>query len=200
MLSRPLKVVTWGTLALAATLAVVWRPARAMRQSDIELRIERAIAQREVQVSPAELSMLLHNWRVSVAIFDLRDESAFNVFHLTDSKRLVRGAWEPARALPPATVKILITDREEIAAESYRAMARLGVSQLYWLEGGMPAWLQSLERDGRPSAVSPWLEPAALGGRQRASHPDAPRALPPGTQAKIKLRTGGAPKGGGCGG
>jgi rhodanese-related sulfurtransferase len=80
----------------------------------------------------------MHNRQVALALFDLRDEFAFNQFHLADAKR--EDSLESVRALPDKTVKFLMAADEEAALRAFRQLARTGAKQVYVLAGGIPAW------------------------------------------------------------
>jgi rhodanese-related sulfurtransferase len=193
MKAKRLAALAAGGLALV--LVVLWGPLSGRRAHALENQAERAIARGEVQVSPAELATLMHNRRVALAIFDLRDEAAFNRFHLADAKR---GA-DPAvvRALPDATVKMLVGADDESVLASYRALARAGTKRVYVLAGGMPAWLDLFA----PAADAAALLAGAMGGRHPASYPDLEHLVLPKFEPKVKLGAAGGKRGpGGCGG
>jgi rhodanese-related sulfurtransferase len=184
-----------GAATLALALATVWNPAAGRRAQARENQAERAIRKGDVQVSPAELATLMHNRQVALALFDLRDEAAFNQFHLVDSKRL---SLDEARALPDKTVKVLVADDEAKALQGYRQLVRAGTKQVYVLAGGVPAWLALFAAGAEGS---PALLAGAMGGRHPASYPDLQHRTLPKFEAKVKLNAAGAKKGpGGCGG
>jgi rhodanese-related sulfurtransferase len=185
-----------GAATLALGLAVAWAPAASRRAQALENQAERAIAHRDIQVSPAELATLMHNRQVALALFDVRDEFAFNQFHLTDAKRGT--SLESIRALPDRTVKVLMAGDEETALRAYRQLARMGGKQIYVLAGGIPAWLALF---APASGESPALLAGAMGGRHPASYPDLEHRVLPKFETKVKLGGAGAKKGpGGCGG
>jgi rhodanese-related sulfurtransferase len=184
--------------AAAATLAfglvVLWGPTAGRRAQALENRAERAIAKGEVQVSPAELATLMRNRQLGLAIFDLRDEPAFNRFHLIDAKR--GASLEAIRALPDPTVKMLVAENDEAALAAYRALARLGAKQVYVLEGGIPAWLAVFA----PADAHGALLAGALGDRHPASFPDVEHMQLPKYEPKVKAGSGPKKGPGGCGG
>ena len=185
--------------AAAATLAVglllLWGPTTSRRAQAVENQAERALAQGTVQPSPAELATLMHNPQVDLAIFDLRDEPAFNRFYLLDARRLPDLRTVPA--LPDKTIKILVADDDAAAVPAYRALVRMGTKQVYILAGGIPAWLALF---APPSAEGALLA-GALGSRHPASFPDIEPAVLPKFEPKVKLGATGAKKvSGGCGG
>lgn len=192
---KPKLIAAAAAVALAFGLALAWAPTAGRRAHALENQAERAIAHRDIQVSPAELATLMHNRQVALALFDLRDESAFNQFHLADAKRA--DSLESVRALPDKTVKFLMAADEETAVRAFRQLTRTGAKQVYVLAGGIPAWLELFANSsGRPALLA-----GAFGGRHPASYPDVEHMALPKFEAKVKLGTSGAKKGpGGCGG
>lgn len=180
---------------LAFGLVLLWGPTASRRAQALENQAERSIAAGEAQVSPAELATLMRNPQVQIAIFDLRDEPAFNQFHLIDARRAPN--LEVVSALPERTVKMLVAADDEVALVAYRALARLGTKQVYVLAGGIPAWLALFA----PPAADGALLAGALGGRHPASFPEIEPTSLPKFEPKVKLGAAGAKKGpGGCGG
>jgi rhodanese-related sulfurtransferase len=182
-------------VALAVLLGVVWAPAAVLRKQAAENKVTRAIDTREIYVSPAELATLMHDRQVSLALFDLRDESAYNVFHLLDARRATDFAR--VRALPDKTVKILIGDDERVATDAYRTLALAGKKQVYVLAGGVRAWLDLF---GRPREGAPTVLAGALGERHPASYPDIEHWTLPKFEPKVKLGAGAKKASAGCGG
>ena len=180
---------------LAFGLVLLWGPTASRRAQALENQAERAIAAGEVQVSPAELATLMRNPQVQIAVFDLRDEPAFNQFHLIDAQRAPN--LEVVSALPERTVKMLVAADDEAALAAYRALAGLGTKQVYVLAGGIPAWLALFA----PPAADGALLAGALGSRHPASFPEIDPASLPKFERRVKLGAAGAKKGpGGCGG
>jgi rhodanese-related sulfurtransferase len=188
-----------GAALLAAVsafgLSATWGLAAGRRATAVDNRAEQALVKRDVFVSPAEVATLMHNRGVALAIFDLRDEPAFNQFHLVDAKRGV--VADTIRALPDKTVKLVVGDDEESEARAFRRLAHQGIKQVYLLAGGVPAWLALFA----PPETGGALLPGALGGRHPASYPEIAHTVLPKFEPKVKLGGNGAKKGpGGCGG
>jgi rhodanese-related sulfurtransferase len=188
-------------VAAAVGLLAVWRPAAVLRVHALENKADSAIATGEIAVSPAELATLMRNRHVSLALFDLRDEPAFNRFHIIDTRRIAPGNanLEIVRAQPQSTVKILIAGDDRTANAAYRALAVANTKRVYVLAGGIHSWLDLF---GKPAADgSLGILAGALGERHPASDPGTERVTLPAFEARVKLGTGGAKKGpGGCGG
>jgi rhodanese-related sulfurtransferase len=184
-----------SAVALAFGLVLVWGPIAPRRAQALENQAKRAIAHGDVQVSPAELATVMRNRQLALAIFDLRDEPAFNRFHLVDAKRATSLA--EIRSLPDKTVKMLVADSDEDAIRAYRELAVMGAKQLYVLAGGIPAWLALFA----PDSSSGTLLAGAVGGRHPASFPDVDHLTLPKFVPKVKLGATGVKKAsGGCGG
>jgi rhodanese-related sulfurtransferase len=181
-----------GSLALG--LLALWGPTAGRRAQALENQAERKIENGEVRVSPAELATLMRNRQIALAIFDLRDEPAFNRFHLADAKR---GADLSAiRGMPDKTVKMLVANDDASALVAYRALARMGTKQIYVLAGGIPAWLSLFA----PASAHGALLAGALGGRHPASFPEIDHLQLPKFEPKVKLAAGPKKGPGGCGG
>jgi rhodanese-related sulfurtransferase len=183
-----------AAVTLAVGLVVLWAPFASRRSQALENQAERRIASREVQVSPAELATLMRNRQIALAVFDLRDEPAFNRFHLVDAKRGVPLGF--IRALPEQTVKMLVADDEGSALSAYRQLARLGIKQIYVLAGGVPAWLALFA----PADAQGTFLAGALGGRHPASFPEVERMQLPNYEPKVKASAASRKGPGGCGG
>jgi len=190
------KLVGAGAAAiLASSLVLLWGPTAGRRAQALENQAERAIARGEVQVSPAELATLMHNRQVDLAIVDLRNERAYNWFHLLDARRTAD--LSVVRALPERTVKVLVADQDDVALAAYRALAGTGTKQVYILAGGIVGWLALFA----PPSTDGALQAGALGDRHPASFPDVEHLTLPKFEPKVKLGVPAVKKGpGGCGG
>jgi rhodanese-related sulfurtransferase len=183
-----------GAAILAFGLLALWGPTAHRRAQALGNQAERKVANGEVQVSPAELATLMHSRQLALAIFDLRDEPAFNRFHLADARR--ETALTAIRALPDKTVKMLVADDDAAALAAYRALARMGTKQVYLLAGGIPAWLSLFAPAGAHGA----LLAGAVGGRHSASFPELDHVPLPKFEPKVKMAAGPKKGPGGCGG
>jgi len=175
----------------------VWGPLAGRRHQTREAKAAVALASRSIFVSPAEVYSLMHGGRVPLALIDLRQESAFNEFHLRDARRVELRDVEGLLSLPRQTVKILMSSGEQDAAEAWRRLALRGALGFYVLEGGVEAWLTAFSEGTEQVGGEEASGCPALGERSPVSAPDL--ETPPTFQAKVK-RPGGAKKGGGCGG
>jgi rhodanese-related sulfurtransferase len=180
---------------LALALVLAWSPAAEWRARSRRGKVDAALAQRKLHVSAAELASLMRSRQLSLAIFDLRDESAYNRFHLLDSTRLVlsESSIERVSALPEKTIKVLVARDEQAAERAARTLLLAGATQVYLLAGGIASWRSLFPHSEK------LLLPGALGARHPLSEPGDDHFEPPAFEPKVKLATG-KKKSGGCGG
>ena len=191
------RVMAASVGALAVLSVALWAPLSGVRTKSREAVIERNIAEQKVAIDAAELADLTRDRGVAFAVFDIREESEFNRFHLVDAEWVA--ATDSARIVsaPAKTIKVLIALNEEAASVAYRRLAIAGVENLYWLHGGVLAWQRLIdEHEGHSTILA-----AAFGGEQPASRVPVHAKAFAGTYVKkIKRVGGGAAKSGGCGG
>lgn len=182
-------------LMLAFGLLLAWDGMADRRARSRQGKIDAAIAKRELHVSAAELASLMRDRQVALALFDLREESAYNRFHLLDAERLVldAAAVERLRTLPEQSVKLLIADDERAAERASRTLLLAGAKQVYLLAGGIGSWY-GLFPEHRKRLLA-----GAFGGRHPLSEPGDDFKAPASTR-KVQLSTGRKSGPGGCGG
>ena len=167
------------------------------------------IQSRQIQIDPAELLAMRYEDQVGVRIFDLRSESDFNLFHLTDAQRVsLEQISEPAWAknLSAKQVIVLVSNDEEQATQAWKLLSTQKVANLYVLAGGINAWF---ERYAKPDQKKPITNckndqlgfrlPSALGSRHPAADPEPSHGPPEKFEKKVKSLGGGKRKAGGCG-
>ncbi|MBN1605414.1 MAG: YeeE/YedE family protein [Polyangiaceae bacterium] len=193
---RPALIAAAALWTAPLLALLVWKPTAPLRTANLGARIEQSIRERRIQIDPAELADLMRDRSLTVRLFDMRDEAAYNRFHLLDAQRLDPARLDPARNSPRDAVKVLIGANESAPTRAFRELVLQGVENTYVLAGGLPAWTQKF---GSPAALGP--NSLALGDRYPTSRPpaqtDSARTYTP----KVK-RPGPAKKkgGGGCGG
>lgn len=183
-------------LAAAAALVVAWAPTESLRSAARGARARQAVVQRLVHVSPEELATLLVDRRTPLRVYDLRDEAAFNRFHLADAERVEPGSLRAVALAPSGAVKLLIGARAEDAERAFVELGTQGVGGVYILDGGVERWLAF----SRTHGVGLDDAGAALGGRHAASRAPSLHGAQLAFTARVKLPGAGARKGGGCGG
>lgn len=187
----PLKAVGAGALVLGSlVLATLGDPGTdpvlARRGEEFRSRLE----QGEVQVSPAELLELMHDRSVRLRIVDLREEGAWNWFHLLDAERIGAAALPAWGAeLDFDEIVILVDADGNTSPEAWKLLQARGIGNSYLLDGGIGAWMEQFGGAAEPRA--------ALGDRHPASWPPARPDLE--YTARVR-RVGRAPVlSGGCG-
>ncbi len=194
---RPAYLGAAGLVGTAALLAALWPVTVPLRTRELAARAEAAIAAGQVQIDARELAALMRERTLALEILDLRDEAAFQRFHLRDARRVTGDVVEAARGPRQSVVRVLVAEDEATALRAYRELVLARVEHVYVLAGGLPSWLALFDPPALPSHLG------ALGDLHPRSRPPA---LPPGAPAptflaKVKRLDGGAKKAsGGCGG
>ncbi|RKZ11301.1 hypothetical protein DRQ53_03575 [bacterium] len=179
-------VLVVGTLFLATLGDPGPEDVLQARGAEYQARLERG----EVQIEAAELLDLMHDRTVRLRIVDLRNEGAWNWFHLVDAER-VRPAqlrsW--GEELDFDEITILVDQDGSQSPAAWQLLQARGIAASYLLDGGIDAWMELFGHDIQPAS--------ALGDRHPASLPDGHLDLQ--YTARVK-RIGKAPVlSGGCG-
>ncbi len=198
-----------AAVGAGAGLLVLGQPNLHDRLARLEPELNQKIQSRQIQIDPAELLALRYEDQVGVRIFDLRSESDFNLFHLTDAQRvsleqISEPAW--AKELSPKQVIVLVSNDEEQATQAWKLLSTQKVANLYILAGGINAWI---ERYAKPDQKKPIANckndqlgfrlPSSLGSRHPAADPEPSHGPPEKFEKKVKSLGGGKRKAGGCG-
>jgi rhodanese-related sulfurtransferase len=207
--NSPWRFAGAGALALVAFgVMLIGDPTQDQLWQRIAGEKEPLLAERKVQIHPAELRSLYYDAQVNLVMLDVRDESDYNIFHIKDSRR-VEADWLVAnvpelQAMPDQTVFVLMSNDEARATELWRKLISLDVRNLYILEGGVNNWLavygagiEPLADAGDGESLRYWF-PAALG---HATPVAAPREHDDGIEfvPKVQLVKKAPTGGGGCG-
>jgi rhodanese-related sulfurtransferase len=202
-----------GTLALAAFgVLVIGQPTTEDRWNWIEDEQGKALADREIQIHPAELVKLMHDDRLNLIMLDVRSEADYNQFHILDAMHLpvdhVADDVPEMRAEPSNTVFVVMSNDELAATQVWKTLVAESVPNTYILEGGINNWIATFA-DADFKAAHPTIEAsddhlryafaAALGSRYPAAQPDAKTAEALTFTPKVELKTARGGGGGGCG-
>ena len=201
-----------GLLTLGAVaLIVIGQPTAADKWQALAPSKAPLLAERAVQISPAELLGALHNDDLKLIMLDMRSEGDFNLFHIAGAQRVAPAALStliPSLLLEPAnTVFVTMSNDETAATEAWKMLTAESVPNAYILEGGVNHWLETF------ASADPALPPAtpspgddrlrypftlALGAQSPAATPN-PHAFEIEFTPKIQLKLKRGPSGGGCG-
>jgi len=164
-----------------------------------------------VQIAPAELLTYMNDSKIKVIPLDVRDENHFNQFHLRDAVHVpLEDIQEKASELQlelANTVFVTMSNDEEAATEAWKILKAESLPNIYILEGGINAWLDTYAHDSFTEADRvPDHQPdqlgykfnAATGSRHQAAEPD-PHFLDLEYEPKVILELKRAPTSGGCG-
>ena len=201
-----------GGIALAIVgLILVGQPTTLDRWERISDEKSTLLAERAVQVHPAEMLNLIHDAKIKVVMLDVRSEADYNQFHIVDAQHVPLAEIPeivPALHLETAnTVFFVMSNDETAATEAWKILQAESVPNVYILEGGINNWL-TLFADEEFLAAHPrqphaddqlaFAFPAALGARQFPAEPD-PHQYEFIYESKVVLELKRAPTGGGCG-
>ena len=205
------KPAAGALVALAAVALVIGQPSNEDRWQAISAESQARLDQRQVQIAPAELLTYMNDSKIKVIPLDVRDERFYNQFHLRGAVHLpmdrVQDKASELQLELANTVFVLMSNDEEAATEAWKILKAESVPNLYILEGGINAWLEtyaghSISEENRISNPQPdqlaYRFNVATGSRHEAAEPD-PHFLDLKYEPKIILELKRAPTSGGCG-
>ena len=201
-----------GLIAVAVAVLLLGEPDAVRKWSWLAPTKAPALANREVQIAPAELLTSLADDRLRVVMLDVRPETEYNLFHIKGAQHV------PLADLPTLiptfhtqqavnTLFVTMSNDEEAATAAWKLLTAESVPNTYLLEGGVNHWIATFGQTdtaiqpNRASAADDTLDyifPAALGDRYSAAAPD-PHAWEVEFTPKIKLQMSRDKSGGGCG-
>ena len=200
-----------GALALGALLLIpLGQPTNADKWDQIAPEREAQLANREVQISPAELLNTIHDHQLNLVMLDVRDEANYNLFHIADSQHVpldeLPEVMPKLHLEPENTVFVVMSNDEAAATQGWKYLVAESLPNVYILEGGINQWLATFaEEDHRIQELTSsqddklgYAFSAALGGAFPASDPHISEYhlefVP-----KIKMEMKRGPSSGGCG-
>jgi rhodanese-related sulfurtransferase len=158
---------------------------------------------RSVYIDPAEMLNLMNDEYIELLIFDVRNESDWNQFHLVDAERVplqeLPAQRKRIQSLPENAVVVLVSNDEILSTRAWQQLMALAKPNAYILEGGINHWLNiygvvddEVNEHGAASLAVPdgsLRHPfeLALGARHAASRPDEHRAPQREYTPKVKL-------------
>jgi hypothetical protein len=197
-------------LLVALLVAFIGQPTTADRWQLIAADKAAQLEQRQVQIHPGELLSLMHDRKISLVMLDVRSEADFNLFHLSEARRVdpdqVLAKVSELHLEPANTIIVLMSNDEVAATQAWKDLVAESVPNVYILEGGINNWLALFgAADSRLQPVSfgaadqlRYKFGAALGDRYPAATPD-PEQFELEFTPKVQMQNKRGPSGGGCG-
>jgi len=205
------KPAAGALVAMAAFVLVMGQPGNADRWQLIADENQAKLEQRKVQIAPAEMLTYMNDSKIKIIPLDVRDERDYNQFHLRGAIHVpLDQVQEKARELQfelANTVFVTISNDEAAATEAWKILKAESLPNIYILEGGINAWLDtyagdSLGEEARLVQHEPdrlaYKFNAATGSRHQAAEPN-PLFLDLEYEPKVILELKRAPTSGGCG-
>ncbi len=216
-----------SVVVLLAALGVwgLW-PSWEQRWNQVAATQAPLLEEQQVQIHPGELATALNNTkRLHVVVLDVREDYAYNLFHLRWSRHIPLGQLEAAiPALKkeaeevPSTVFVVVSNGDAQATTAWKMLAAYKVPNIYLLSGGLNQWVSLFGAEdlaeGTLVAAQPSANPeafdyyckAALGAGYRSADmladPENEELLEKVKDQfvpKIKIKGPSGPAGGGCG-
>jgi len=201
-----------ATLVVAALgLMGMGQPTVVDKWQQIAAVKEPLLTNREVQIHPGELLGLMNNDQIKLLLFDVRDETDYNLFHLSTAElhpvAEIEGLVPALLDEPVNTIIVLMDNNESRSTEAWKILMANSVTNVYILEGGVNCWLDVFGPQQRTTCADETLSAeslrysftAALGSNQVAAEPDKKGYEELKYTPKVKLQQKKAAKGGGCG-
>ncbi len=205
------KPAAGALVAMAAVVLVIGQPTNEDRWQSIAAENQAKLDQRLVQIAPAELLKYMHDSKIKVIPLDVRDERFYNQFHLQSAVHVpLEDVLEKSTEFQfelANTVIVTMSNDEVTATEAWKILKAESIPNVYILEGGINAWLNTYAGDSltdadkvsnRQAGQLAYRFNAATGSRHPAAEPD-PDVLDLKYEPKIILELKRAPTSGGCG-
>jgi rhodanese-related sulfurtransferase/uncharacterized membrane protein YedE/YeeE len=205
------KPAAGALVAMAALTLYIGQPTNADRWQSIAAENQPKLDQREVQIAPAELLKYMNDSKIKIIPLDVREERYYNLFHLQGSVHVpldqVQAKAEELQFELANTVFVTISNDEVAATEAWKILKAESVPNIYILEGGINAWLDTYGGDSiaaedkvsnRQADQLAYRFNAATGSRHPAAEP-VEGFLDLKYEPKVILELKRAPTSGGCG-
>ena len=153
--SQPFPTPRWGWIASAVVLLAalgLWAmwPSWEQRWQQVAADQAPLLEQNQVQIHPGELAQSLNQTKTrQTVVIDVRDDYAYNLFHLRWSRHIPLEQLE--EAVPefkkmveetPTTVFVIVSNTGEEATTAWKILAAYKVPNIYILDGGLNQWVQ----------------------------------------------------------
>ena len=200
-------------IGLAALVILIGSPTTEQKWDKVSAVKEPALANREVQIEPAELYKTLYDNRLKLTLLDVRDEADYNLFHIRGAQHVPLSelsARIPEMLAHTASngVTVLVSNDEATATQAWKVLTAESVPNVYILGGGVNGWIDKFGKDERdikqvgapvPEDQLQYIFPAALGDRYQCADPNPIENEELEFTPKIKLQMKRDKSGGGCG-
>jgi rhodanese-related sulfurtransferase len=201
-----------GLVAVALVVLVVGQPDTWRKWQWLEPTKAPLLAERKVQIEPAELLANLADDRLRVVMLDVRPENEYNLFHIKGAQNVSLTEFEtliPEIHAQQAvnTLFVTMSNDETAATEAWKMLTAEKVPNSYLLEGGINGWIAAFAAQDSALAAVPistpddtlrYAFPVALGDRYFAAFPTLHEEELEYTP-KIELQVPRDKSGGGCG-
>jgi len=201
-----------GLILLAVAGIAIGQPTTEDRWNQIKDEKMEELANRELQIHPAELLHLIHDEDIKVVMLDVRDERDYNLFHIEDSDYIGLAAIddkiEDFMEEPANTVFVTISNDEVLATEAWRIMVSESVPNVYILGGGINEWINVFANEDflvdHPRIETDdeqlkYLFTSALGARYAPAQPHIDSFEDIEYESKVELELKRGATSGGCG-
>ncbi len=201
-----------GLALLGAVVMFIGMPTTETKWAKIAAEKEAQLAERAVQIHPAELLGLIYSDHLIIRLLDVRSESDYNAFHILDAERLppdsILQQVADYQAAPANTVFVVMSNDEAAATAAWKTLTAESVPNVYILEGGVNNWLATFAaEDYNPSTALAgagddqlrYAFPVALGARNAAAKPNPETFATLEYTTKVQLASKRGATGGGCG-
>ncbi len=183
-----------------------------VKDVQVKYSADEALAQRLVQITPAELFKTRYDQKVILTMIDVRAQADYNLFHVRGAVNLPSAELkshipELLATSAPNAIYVVMSNDESVATEAWKLLSAEGVPNVYILEGGINNWITVFgETDPEIQPVSTSVEeqirfifPAALGDRYECADPSPIENENIEFTPKIQLQLKRDKSGGGCG-
>jgi rhodanese-related sulfurtransferase len=199
-------------LSGALLVAFIGQPTAADKWARMEATEGQRLAERQMQIHPAELLQTMHDDTLKLTILDVRSEADYNLFHIRDAvhapPETLPALLDDLHETPENEVIVVVGNDEAAATEAWKFLRAESVRNLYILEGGINNWVRTfgdeefLAVNSRPGVTVDELAftfPAALGSKLAIAAPASGLVNQFDFTPKIVLELKRGPGGGGCG-
>lgn len=195
-------------VAAGVGLLIVKQPTVESRLAKAEPKLDAELKTRKFQIDPGELFEIANGDAMTLRIYDVRNESDFNIYHIVDSERveeeqLRNPVW--VRSIPEQAIKVVVSNDEKAASAAWKLLAAQNVQNIYILGGGINKWIEVYGKGSGAKRIKAgddelkYVFPFALGMEQPGADPDPKNVVQRKFIKKVKPVGPTVRKSGGCG-